>query len=65
MPDDGFVAFVRDVHEDLLCMADLLEEDPRRAESLVRNALVDTRMRWRRVGRRASPAAHARARLVR
>lgn len=65
MPDDGFVAFVREAHEGLLCLADLLEEDPRKAESLVRRALVDTRMRWRQVGRGGDPAAYARARLIR
>ena len=65
MPDDGFVAFVRDAHEGLLCVADLLEEDPHEAERLVRSALVDTRMRWREAGGGGGPAAYARARLLR
>ena len=65
MAEDGFSAFVRDAHEDLLCLADLLEEDPQRAESLVRNAMVDTRVCWRQVGRGGGPAAYARARLLR
>jgi hypothetical protein len=65
VPDDGFVAFVRDAHEGLLCLADLLEEEPPKAEALVRTALVDTRVRWRRLGRSGDPAGYARARLIR
>ena len=65
MSDDGFLAFVRDEHERLLCVADLLAENPRTAEELVRRALVDTRMRWRQVGRNGDPAAYALTRLLR
>ncbi len=60
MRDGNFVALVRESHEPLLRLADLLEEDPREAEDLVRAALADTRRR-----RAPDTLEFARERLVR